>query len=103
MDLVEIFNAIEASWWIGLGIVLVFRAGSRGSKRDRYLLAGALVVFGISDVIEVWTGAWWRPWWLAVLKVACCLGIGSFALLWFRSFEGGGRRLTPPPPPDTMP
>lgn len=30
------------------------------------------VVFGISDLIEAKTGAWWRPWPLLALK-ACCV------------------------------
>jgi hypothetical protein len=31
-----------------------------------------LVLFGISDLIEIFTGAWWRPWPLLMLK-GCCL------------------------------
>jgi hypothetical protein len=36
-------------------------------------------VFGISDLIESETGAWWEPWWLFVMKSLCVLG---FLLAW---------------------
>jgi hypothetical protein len=32
------------------------------------------VVFGVSDVIEAQTGAWWHPWWLFAMKALCVLG-----------------------------
>lgn len=35
------------------------------------LLASAFLAFGLSDIIESQTGAWWRPWWLLVLKGGC--------------------------------
>ena len=27
--------------------------------------------FGISDLVEMHSGAWWEPWWLATWKGAC--------------------------------
>jgi hypothetical protein len=42
------------------------------------MLAAAFLVFSISDVIESRTGAWWRPYWLMLIKggclVVCVLG-----------------------------
>jgi len=29
------------------------------------------LLFGISDLVEVQTGAWWDPWWLFTLKAFC--------------------------------
>jgi len=87
MDFVTAFNALEAVWWAGLGLALFVvpvRADVPGFRRS---LAGVLIVFGISDAIELWSGAWWRPWWLAVLKVSCGVAIGVLALLWFRQIK----------------
>jgi hypothetical protein len=36
-------------------------------------------VFGVSDLVEAQTGAWWEPWWLFVMKAACVL---VFVLAW---------------------
>jgi hypothetical protein len=44
-------------------------------RRDQLILAVSLLFFGVSDLIEVHTGAWWRPWWLFMLKALCLLGI----------------------------
>jgi hypothetical protein len=33
--------------------------------------AFGFVLFGISDLIEIGTGAWWRPGWLLLAKIAC--------------------------------
>jgi hypothetical protein len=33
------------------------------------------VAFGFSDVMEMNTGAWWRPWWLFAWKAACFLAM----------------------------
>lgn len=101
MDLLQIFNAIEAGWWIGMGALLFLRRFNHDSRWHRRLLAILLIVFGASDLIEIWSGAWWRPWWLAALKIACGLAIAVLALQWFR--RARSPRLTPLPPPDTMP
>lgn len=62
-----IANHIEALLWTSLGVLaLVKRAGPAS-----LWLAGALISFGISDVIETRSGAWYRPAALLVLKVAC--------------------------------
>lgn len=45
----------------------------------RWLLPLSFAVFGVSDLIESETGAWWRPWWLFGMKAACVLG---FLLAW---------------------
>lgn len=60
-------NYFEAALWIAIGlIVLVRRRGRLGMS-----LSGALFAFGISDIVETRTGAWYEPGWLLVWKCAC--------------------------------
>ncbi len=71
------FNCFEAGlWWvIAIGLVV----GGRVPQPWRWRLPLAFAVFGVSDLIEVQTGAWWEPWWLLVMKAACVL---VFLLAW---------------------
>jgi hypothetical protein len=68
-------NLIEAGFWMLVSFVVLFKGlKSSGPVRRIYLmLAPAFFVFGISDIIESRTGAWWRPFWLLLLKGACVL------------------------------
>lgn len=77
-----IFNLFEAALWFAISAVFFFRgmvrAGgktpeSRALRRELFLLAAAFAAFGVSDIIESRTGAWWEPWWLLALKTACVL------------------------------
>lgn len=69
----EIANYIEAGLWISIGLVFAGFGTRRHGRRQRMCLiaAAAFLLFGVSDVIEVRTGAWWRPWPLLALKAAC--------------------------------
>jgi hypothetical protein len=66
-------NYIEAGLWIVLGVGAFVQAmRHRGvPRRDLLALAVDLVAFGLSDLVETRTGAWWRPWWLLTWKAAC--------------------------------
>lgn len=85
------FNVIEAGFWIVIGLgfaVAALRASSK--RRTRCLQATVtLVAFGISDIVECYTGAWWRPWWLFAWKALCVAVL--FALL----FEYWQRKRAP--------
>ncbi|HET6422332.1 MAG TPA: hypothetical protein VFG20_01535 [Planctomycetaceae bacterium] len=86
LDFVTAFNAIEAVWWFACG-VLMWRFSHRYAVHQTLSrrTACALLIFGASDVLEVFTGAWWRPWWLAVLKIACGISITvGMWILWRR-------------------
>lgn len=69
----QVLNLVEAGLWIVLGLIAAWQAARRRSaiRRDLLLLAVALVAFGISDIVETRTGAWYRPWWLLLWKAAC--------------------------------
>ena len=56
-------------------------------------MAIAFFFFGISDVIEARTGAWWRPLWLLVLKGACVIVL----LVGFRNYYRIKKRATTEP------
>jgi hypothetical protein len=71
------FNFIEGIWWIGLGLsIFPFRFSYSIIRKYRLPLCATLILFGISDFVEMATGAWWQPWWLLVWKTLCIvLGI----------------------------
>ena len=72
-DLEKNGNLIEAGVWLVVALILVAKAWRAEGRLRRIfsVLAGAFFVFSISDLIEAQTGAWWRPWWLLAMKVAC--------------------------------
>ena len=81
----EIANYIEAALWGAIGLVLLAYATLRASdgRKIAAVAGGVFLVFGLSDVVEVHTGAWWRPWWLLLWKAACVLSmIGLMAKHW---------------------
>jgi hypothetical protein len=65
-------NRIEAALWSLIALVFLTTA-LRTQKRDAYAASIAFLAFGISDIVESHTGAWWRPWWLLVWKGLCLL------------------------------
>jgi hypothetical protein len=67
------FNQLEACLWFFLGIVLTLssRHAKAPKKKTMWTAAAAFLIFGVSDLIEANTGAWWRPLWLLFLKAAC--------------------------------
>ncbi|MBI3879921.1 MAG: hypothetical protein HY301_07630 [Verrucomicrobia bacterium] len=73
------FNYGEAGLWFVVSLVL-FARSRRQPETPRKLGAIAAVAFfcfGISDLIEAQTGAWWEPIWLFFFKAACVLVFGA--------------------------
>src|SRR5438874_12566555 len=67
-------NYLECVLWCAIGAGFFIRALLRSEARRDVTLAGVtFLFFGISDFVEAHTGAWWRPWWLLVLKGLCLL------------------------------
>ena len=72
MNAPDLVNWIEVFFWPALGIGCLGRAViKRGSDWFFWVLGPTFILFGVSDYIELQTGAWWRPWWLFVMKVGC--------------------------------
>lgn len=72
-DVPGAFNLVEAVWW--MAVALIVGTGRLGVAElhgwPKRLLVVAFFLFGVSDLIEFRTGAWWRPASLLMLKVAC--------------------------------
>lgn len=75
MDLERTGNLIEAGFWAVVAVVIGVRAVFEGGvvRRLFAILAVAFAAFGVSDIVEAGTGAWWQPWWLFVWKAGCVL------------------------------
>ena len=68
------WNRVEAVFWIFIALAFAIAATQRTSPRlDCVIAAIAFALFGVSDLVETTTGAWWRPWWLFAWKAACVL------------------------------
>ncbi len=90
-DLVFFYNVSEIVIWglVGVGCVgWSLRQPGRG-RLGWGLLGLVFLGFGFSDWVEIQTGAWWRPWWLAVWKCGSGIAIG-LGLWWLRPREDQG-------------
>ncbi len=89
-DFFVIANYAEAALWIAIGLGFAIVALARPTARRRALLAAAtLIAFGLSDIVETRTGAWWRPWWLFVWKAMCVAALLALAIDHFRRRHRG--------------
>ncbi|WP_437184916.1 hypothetical protein SH668x_002004 [Planctomicrobium sp. SH668] len=74
-DVVFVFNACEAIFWFILAAIIASCLRPVLQVPVRALLVLCLVLFGVSDLVEMTTVAWWRPLWLLFLKAACLCGL----------------------------
>lgn len=70
MSSIDWFNLLEAIFWFAFAPLAFFALRRFSPWRERLLFAAIVLAFGISDLVEIQTGAWWRPWWLAAWKVS---------------------------------
>lgn len=86
-------NYIEAALWGVLGGGFAVAALLNAGRQRRRAAAAWLTlwVFGASDLIEVQTRHWARPWWLLVLKAACVAVLAAFVWVHWRD---AGRKAT---------
>ena len=87
----RLFNLAEGALWIGIGfgfaVALWRRRADRGLKAAACLL---FVAFGISDFIEIRTGAWYKPWWLLAWKAANVAALALVLVLFRRRAKAAG-------------
>lgn len=95
-----LFNSLEALLWFTIAGILAGRVLFRSTPPDTWgiaLVASlAFLLFGISDLIEVRTGAWWRPVWLLALKAACLITLLGCAWLYSRKSRPPDHQQDPP-------
>jgi hypothetical protein len=94
MDIEQTFNSIEMFIWLIVGIAFF---ASRFRRSNRYkkltlLLSVTFIAFGLSDGLEVKTGAWWQPWWLLLWKVLCII-IFALSLIYYILNEQRSKKL----------
>ena len=68
-------NYAEACLWTAFAVITFGRSATRAG----FLCAAALLLFGVSDIVETRTGAWYEPWWLLVWKTVCVAVIAGIA------------------------
>ena len=70
----QIFNFFEGLLWTAIGLVFSWHAIRKTKYRRLQIGASfSFLLFGVSDFIEMRTGAWYTPWTLFALKAACVL------------------------------
>jgi hypothetical protein len=74
MDWCKFYNHIEFYIWLVVGIVC-FLLYWKKAKFCSSILLLTFMAFGISDLVEMRTGAWYRPWWLLIWKATCIMAI----------------------------
>ncbi|MDG1895767.1 MAG: hypothetical protein P8J37_12750 [Fuerstiella sp.] len=85
MNYVGAFNVLEALLWTVVAVILLVVAARHRSVRGRAIPASvAFLLFAGSDVMELQTGAWWRPWWLFAWKAACVVTLAALTLSHYR-------------------
>jgi hypothetical protein len=86
MDIHRDGNLIEALVWFAAAAAMLVKSRSetRPARNALLLLATATVGFGVSDLVEMRTSAWWKPWWLFVWKAACVLAMLALFTRYFR-------------------
>jgi hypothetical protein len=83
--MVEIFNYIEAIFWISIGITYLYFANTKTSKLYFFFVALTFITFGISDIVEANTGAWWKPLWLFFWKAICLISFIILIIVYYTS------------------
>jgi len=81
----------EALLWLLVAAAFAYYATlNRGAVRKRCQIAlVAFALFGLSDIVEAQTGAWWRPWWLALWKGGCVAAMVWLLIDDFRRKKSG--------------
>lgn len=74
------------AWWRQCG-----QPEQRSVRRQAAIACATFFIFGITDVIEVQTGHWARPWWLFLLKTGCVLSMVILLVVHHRRTRGAHR------------
>lgn len=82
-------NYIEAGIWSFFALGFAIRAFKTSGKISHQAVMAAVTfgLFGLSDIVEVHTGAWWHPWWLLVWKVLCVMSMFCLLLVYIQESQ----------------
>lgn len=70
----QLFNFFEGLLWTAIGLIFTWRAFRKTKYRALQIGSSvSFILFGISDFIEMRTGAWYTPCTLFALKATCVL------------------------------
>jgi hypothetical protein len=74
---VQIFNGLEAAFWLVLAAlsIAIARPVHGFTPQRQWALAIFLAAFGVSDIWEIFSGGWWKPPALLLFKIACFTGL----------------------------
>ena len=87
-----VYNYIEIGLWAVIGTCFLISTFLRPVSRNTGLLTAlTFYMFSVSDVIEIRTGTWWRPWWLFVMKAACVASMFVLFLVYLKNKKARGR------------
>jgi hypothetical protein len=80
-------NYLEAAFWtaVAVSFALAARRRPNSARRECYFAAITFLLFGLSDVVEAQTGAWYDPWWLLLWKALCLLSIARSLVFYLRA------------------
>ena len=83
----EYGNYIEAAIWGLFAIGFAISAAKETGKMRLHRLIATLTffLFGLSDLVEVQTGAWWHPEWLFLWKSFCVMSMVGLLVVELRS------------------
>ncbi len=79
-------NYIEAGIWgiFAIGFCRVALKNTGKVRIQRMIAAVTFFLFGLSDIVEVQTGAWWHPWWLFLWKSVCVISMVILLIVYWR-------------------
>jgi hypothetical protein len=78
-DTFVLMNRIEAVLWLVIASTVALGCSYTGRWSVwRGMGVVVLIAFGVSDIVETTTGAWWRPWWLFAWKTICVVWFAAW-------------------------
>lgn len=86
-DFAFCFNLIEALIWFSISVKFATLAikNATALKRAFIVFSLTMFLFGISDLIELFTRAWYKPVGLFLLKASCVVSIAYCVFVFFRN------------------
>jgi len=91
------FNYCEAVFWaiVALVIFIASRRAAPNARRIAHVAVPVLILFGVSDIVEVYTRTWWRPIWLLLWKGLCIAVLVACFVCYLRTTKPAGATKHP--------